>query len=671
MEINLPDITQEEYIALVQTLLKHDFLYYSESRPVISDYAYDQLLKQVEAIESKHPEWILPYSPSSRVGEMRNSSFREVVHTVPMLSLANTYSKEELEDFIKRVQKGLDGQKPHFCAELKMDGIAVSARFEKGQFVRGVTRGDGKKGDDITANMKTIRALPLALQEEGCPDLLEVRGEVFMTKAVFSELNKEKEELGEELWANPRNAAAGSLKLLSPKEVSHRKLSIVFYGIAEDSSLAVSSQVEVHSFLHKMGLPVASGEFYKRCSSLEEVMSFAKDVEAKRSSLPYDIDGVVVKVDELKWQQALGSTAKHVRGSIAYKFSPEQALTQIRDITVQVGRTGVLTPVAELEPILVAGSTIARATLHNQEEITRKDIRIGDFVWIEKGGDVIPKVVQVDFSKRSKDSIPWYMPKHCPSCAAPVHHIEGEVAVRCVNKKCVKQQLEKIIFFASKDAMDIDHLGEKVAEQLFKKGLVQNIADIYRLKREDLALLEGFKEKSIHNLLESIEKSKDCSLPRFILALGIKYVGEGTAEALAKAASTIEALAEISEETLQNIEGVGDKVAYSVKEFFLDPDNVKEVEDLLALGVVPAPLQSNFDQGHPFFGKTFVLTGSLQSFTRSQAAGFIKDKGGKISSSISAKTDYLLAGEEAGSKLDKAKKLQLKIISEEEFKSMM
>ncbi len=671
MEIILPDITQEEYVALVQTLLKHDFLYYSESRPVISDYAYDQLLKQVESIESKHPEWILPYSPSSRVGEMRNSSFREVVHTVPMLSLANTYSKEELEDFIKRVEKGLDGQKPHFCAELKMDGIAVSARFEKGQFVRGVTRGDGKKGDDITANMKTIRALPLVLQEEGCPDLLEVRGEVFMTKAVFSELNKEKEELGEELWANPRNAAAGSLKLLSPKEVSHRKLSIVFYGIAEDSSLAVTSQVEVHSFLHKMGLPVATAEFYKRCSSLEEVMSFAKDVESKRSSLPYDIDGVVVKVDELKWQQALGSTAKHVRGAIAYKFSPEQALTQIKDITVQVGRTGVLTPVVELEPVLVAGSTIARATLHNQEEIIRKDIRIGDFVWIEKGGDVIPKVVQVDFSRRSKDSMPWRMPKHCPSCAAPVHHIEAEVAMRCINKKCTKQQLEKIIFFASKDAMDIDHLGEKVAEQLFRKGLIQNIADIYRLKQEDLALLDGFKEKSIRNLLESIEKSKVCSLPRFILALGIKYVGEGTAEALAKAASTIEALSKMSEETLQNIEGVGDKVAHSVKEFFLDPENIKEVGDLLALGVTPDPLQSNFDQGHPFFGKTFVLTGTLQSFTRSQAASFIKDKGGKVSSSISAKTDYLLAGEEAGSKLDKAKKLQVKIISEEEFKFMI
>lgn len=663
--------TQEEYKALVHTLQNHDFLYYSLSRPSISDYEYDQLLKRLEEIESKHPDWIIPSSPSQRVGEMRTVSFQEVVHTVPMLSLANTYSKEELEDFIKRVEKGLDGQRPQFCVELKMDGIAVSARFEKGQFVRGVTRGDGKKGDDITPNMKTIRSLPLVLKGESFPDLLEVRGEVFMTKAVFRELNREKEQLGEELWANPRNAAAGSLKLLSPKEVSHRKLSIVFYGIAEDSSFGVKSQSEVHSFLEEMGLPVAEKELYKRCSSVQEVLSFAKTVEEQRASLPYDIDGIVVKVDELRWQQALGATAKHVKGAVAYKFSPEQALTLIKEITVQVGRTGVLTPVAELEPVFLAGSTIARATLHNQEEITRKDIRIGDTVWIEKGGDVIPKVVQVDFSKRLENSSPWYMPKHCPCCHTPTLHVEGEVAIRCPNKECFKQKLEKVIFFASKDAMDIGHLGEKVVSQLFEKGLVKNVSDIYRLTKNHLCQLEGFKEKSIENLLESIEKSKACSLPRFILALGIKYVGEGTAELLAKTARDIEKLSHMTQEQLQEIDGVGDKVAESVREFFLDQNHLEEIKSLLALGVQPSPMESNFDQSHPFFEKSFVLTGSLENFTRSEASQFIKLKGGKVSSSISAKTDYLLAGEDAGSKLDKAKKLQVKIISEQEFQSML
>ncbi len=664
-------MTKQDYVDLVEKLQKHDELYYAKSTPEISDYEYDQLLKEVEKIEHEHPDWILASSPTQRVTEALTEGFKSVTHKIPMLSLANTYSQEEVQDFLKRVEKGLDGQRSDFYLELKMDGIAITALYEKGHFVRGSTRGDGKKGDDITSNMKTIRSLPLLLKGAHVPDLLEVRGEVFMTKAVFEELNKEKELEGEEPWANPRNAAAGSLKLLDPKEVFHRKLSIVFYGVAEDSSSSLETQEEVHPFLEKLGLPVTPSSLREKDHSVEKILAFAERVEKKRHSLPYDIDGIVIKVNKLKWQLALGATGKHQRWAVAYKFAPEQALTEILDITVQVGRTGVLTPVAELKPVFLAGSTIARATLHNQEEIARKDIRVHDYVLIEKGGDVIPKVVSVDLTKRSSSVKPWHMPKHCPACQALVSHIEGEVAIRCVNEECPSQRLGKIQFFASKYAMDIGHLGEKNVEQLFTKGLVTRLSDIYRLTKEDLFVLEGFKEKSIVNLLESIEKSKECTLPRLILGLGIKYVGQGTAEALAQVALDIHTLAKMSLEELLEIEGVGEKVAYAVHEFFADSENQQEIADLIKLGVTPAPLQTTFDSSHPFFGKSFVLTGTLERLTRSQASDLIKQKGGKVLSSISAKTDYLLAGEEAGSKLDKAKKLAVPILTEGEFEKML
>lgn len=664
-------MTKQDYIALVEKLQKHDELYYAKSTPEISDYEYDQLLKHVEKIENEHPDWILASSPTQRVGEALTEGFKSVIHKIPMLSLANTYSQEEVGDFLKRVEKGLDGQQSEFYLELKMDGIAVTAVFEKGQFVRGSTRGDGKKGDDITLNMKTIRALPLQLTGQHIPDFLEVRGEVFMPKSVFQELNKEKELLGEEPWANPRNAAAGSLKLLDSKEVSHRKLSIVFYAVAEDSSSSCETQEEVHPFLEKLGLPVTPSFFRKKERESGNILAFAKSVEEKRSSMPYEIDGIVIKVNKLKWQLALGATGKHQRWAVAYKFAPEQALTEILGITVQVGRTGVLTPVAELHPVFLAGSKIARATLHNQEEVARKDIRIHDSVWIEKGGDVIPKVVQVDLAKRPASAKVWHMPTCCPVCEAPVFHIPSEVAIRCVNEECPAQKLGKIQFFASKHAMDIGNLGEKVVEQLFDKGFVTSISDIYRLSEKELCQLDGFKEKSISNLLESIEKSKSCTLPRLILGLGIKYVGQGTAEALAQAALDMHALSKMSLEELLEIEGVGDKVALAVHEFFADKKNIQEIAALMDLGVTPAPLQTVFDSAHPFYGKTFVLTGTLENLTRSQASDLIKQKGGKVSSSISAKTDYLLAGEEAGSKLDKAKKLSVAILTEKEFERML
>lgn len=664
--------TEKEYRALIAEVLKHDFHYYAEAKPLISDYEYDQLVKKLEKIENEHPEWLKSSSPTQRVIGGISKGFKQVEHTVPMLSLANTYSREELEDFVKRVQKLLGKSHVHFCAELKMDGVAVSLRYEDGIFVQALTRGDGRKGDDITENMKTIRSVPMELSGSRIPEVFEVRGEVFMPHKVFEALNKEKEEEGEELYANPRNAASGSLKLLDSRQVALRRLSAVFYGFADEIDAPVDTQHECHAYLKKCGLPVFDDHFRKRCTSVDEILKFADSVEEKRHNLPFDIDGIVVKVDELKYHDQLGVTGKSPRWAVAYKFAPEQALTRIREITVQVGRTGVLTPVAELEPVFLAGSTIARATLHNQEEVERKDFREGDWVFIEKGGDVIPKVVAVDKKRRPHGTHPWKMPRTCPSCGTHVVHSEEEVAVRCPNTDgCPEQQMRRIIYFASKDAMDIEHLGEKVCEQLFNKKFVRKPSDIYALTAQDLAKLEGFKEKSIQNLLESIDKSRQVSLSRFILALGIKYVGEGTAEVLAENAGSIDALSQMSVEELKEIQGIGSKIAHSVVEFFKETSNVKEIHMLLMMGVKPSSPKIKRRTDHAFSGKVFVLTGALQNYSRDEATALIKERGGKVTGSVSAKTDYVLVGEDPGSKLDKAKELKIETLSEYDFEKLL
>lgn len=661
--------TKEHYHKLLKDLQKYEKAYYLENRPLISDFEYDKLYQELESLEKEHPDWISPASPTQRTGEMATKGFRQVEHKIPMLSLANTYSEEEVEDFINRVHKLLGKKEVTFCAELKMDGVAVSVRYEKGVYARAVTRGDGRKGDDITANLKTIRSVPLELSGSNIPNVLELRGEVFMTHKVFQKLNEEKEEEGEELWANPRNAAAGSLKLLDPKEVEKRHLSAVFYGIVEGHP--VSTQHEVHQLLKKWELPSFSHEHYTQCDTLKEIMHFADKIHKQRTKLPFDIDGIVIKVDELKYYDQLGATGKSPRFAIAYKFAPEQAKTRIKDITVQVGRTGVLTPVAELEPVFLAGSTISRATLHNQEEIERKDIRIGDTVVIEKGGDVIPKVVEVDHKKRHKDSHPWKMPKNCPVCGTKAVHVEGEVAVRCPNLDCPAQIVRRIAYFASKDAMDIGHLGWSVAEQLVEKGLVKTISDIYDLTEKDLSKLEGFKDKSIKNLLDSIDESRKVSLARFILGLGIRYVGEGTAEILADAAGDIEALAMMSSQDLLEIEGVGEKMAEAIVEYFKDPKHIREVHALLKKGVKPEAPKKVRRTDHDFYKKVFVLTGTLKDYTRQEASELIKERGGKVSGSVSSNTDFVLAGEDPGSKLDKAHKLKIKVLSESEFKKLL
>lgn len=648
---------------------RHNELYFVQAKPEISDYEFDQLVKKIEAIEQEHPDWTDPNSPTQRTGSDILKGFKQVEHSYPMLSLTNTYSEEELLDFVKRMEKLLESKHPSFNVELKMDGVALALRYEKGVFVQGVTRGDGKKGDDVTANVKTIRNLPMKLHGSDIPDLLEIRGEVYMPLSVFRELNVVKEEEGEDVYANPRNATAGSLKLLDSKEAARRKLHIVIYD-AVNMGGKIARQSEVASKLKAWGLPVFEGKYTKLCHSVEEILLFAREIEKVRRALPFEIDGIVVKLDDLAKREGIGFTGKSPRWAVAYKFAPEQAETVIEEITVQVGRTGVLTPVAELKPTLLAGSTIARATLHNQDEIDRKDIRVGDTVIIEKGGDVIPKVVQVVLSKRPKGAKKWHMPESCPSCHKKVAHVEGEVAVRCINPSCSSKNLRRIIFFTAKGAMDIDNLGEKVVEKLIAQGFVKTFSDIYRLTEDELSQIEGFKEKSIHNLLSSIEASKETTLARFIFALGINHVGAKTAELIADYAKDIDRVIHLQEEELLGIEGIGPIAAASIVAFFENKEEVHEIKQLLALGVHPkSPAKKS--KSHLFSDKTFVLTGTLPNFTRLEAENLIKERGGKVTSSVSAKTDYLLLGEDPGSKYEKAKKLGIKILDEKAFKSLL
>lgn len=661
--------THPEYEKLCKEVWEHNKRYYIDTAPTISDEEFDALLKRVIEIEKEHPDWITPSSPTQRVNEALTTGFKTIEHKIPMLSLANTYSKEELEDFVTRMHKLVGSKQLAFSCELKMDGVAISVLYEKGIYSQGVTRGDGRKGDDVTNNIKTIASLPLQLYGKDVPEVLEIRGEVYMTHHAFKESNKTREKLGEPLWANPRNAAAGSLKLLDPKEVAKRNLSIVFYGVATDSSHKLSSQFDTHKYLHNHGLP--SLPLIAKCHSMDEIWAFAEKVRDQRRSLPYDIDGIVIKLDDLREQEHLGNTNKNPRWAVAYKFAAEQAVTKILDIAVQVGRTGVLTPVAELEPVFLAGSTISRATLHNEEEVERKDIRIGDTVTIEKGGDVIPKVVSVHMALRPHHTKPWKMPAHCPFCGSPVARSEEEVAVRCPNPHCSEQQLRRLIHFAGKHAMDIDNMGEKVVEQLVQKALVKNPSDIYHLSAAEISQLDGFKEKSVQNLLEGIQKSKDISLPRFIMALGIKHVGSGMADVLAETAGTIEKLSHMTLEELEQVEGIGPKVASAVVEYFHDKHNKDEIARLLAAGVKPQQASAKKQIEHEFNGKTFVLTGTLQNYTRGAASALIKERGGKVSESVSKQTSYVVVGEDAGSKLDKAKKLGVPILSEKEFTSLL
>lgn len=661
--------SHEEYLKLCKEIWRHNTLY-QKGIPEISDKEYDNLYLALETLEKEHPEWCYPGSPTQRVGETISGKFPVVAHLNPMLSLTNTYSPKEVEEFIQRMRKNLEIEHPVFCCELKMDGIAFTAHYKDGLFTQGVTRGDGKQGDDVTTNMRTIRALPLELPIANPPSHIEVRGEVFMPHAVFHTLNQSRAALDLELWANPRNAAAGSLKLLDPKETARRQLSVVFYGVGDSKTLPIKKQSEVHSYLENLGLPILN--MWKKCTSTEEIFAFANEVEKARPNFPFDIDGLVIKIDDLNAQDQLGYTNKAPRWAVAYKFAAEQATTRLHSVTIQVGRTGILTPVAELDPVLLAGSTIARATLHNFEDIKRKDIRVGDLVTIEKGGDVIPKVVGVDLSGRSNHSTPLVPPTHCPACGSPVIKSDGEVAVRCPNSnECPEQQYRRLLHFVGKQGMDIDTLGSKVLEQLIQKGFIQKLPDIYRLTPQQLYQLEGFKQKSVDNLLKAIEESKKVSLPRFMMALGINHVGSGMAELLAQQAKSLENLSRMTTEDLLKIHGVGQKVAEAITTYFENPERKEEIIELKNLGVEPIHIVREIKDNTFFQGKTCVITGTLQSMSRQEASQKIKQLGGKVTESVTRKTDFVLAGESPGSKLSKAIELNIQIVDETKFINML
>lgn len=656
----------QEYVDLVSELIENDHFYYDKASPRITDFEYDQKIKALLSYEKEHPEQLHPESPTHKLNEAPTEGFLQREHASPMMSLSNTYSQEEVSEFIQRVTKLLERETLSFFCEIKMDGAALSLVYEKGHLIHALTRGNGRVGDDVTANIQTIRSIPLKLKGDLVPDRVEVRGEVYMSLKTFQELNAARRE---DPFANPRNAAAGSLKLLDPKEVAKRSLQFVAYGVGEVREIA-DTQEELESKLGQWGFPIPHPDHVAVCANLQEIMAFANKIEKKRDQLPFEIDGIVVKVNSLKDHRTLGFTGKVPRFAMAYKFAPEQATTLLQNITVQVGRSGVLTPVAELMPVLLAGSMIARASLHNQEEIARKDIRVGDWVVIEKGGDVIPKIVKVDLSKRPAHTQAWQMPTHCPICQTLVVHHQEEVAVRCPNPGCAGQRIKKLIYFASKQAMDIEHMGEKVVEQLVEKGLMSRPSDMYCLNAQMLGQLNGFKEKSIRNLLQSIEHSKNCSLSRFIMALGIPSVGSETADLLAEECRDLDSLLKMKEADFLRLEGIGEKTARTLVQFFQNPDELEEIQRLYQLGVHPKKLKQKI-KGHPFAEKTFVLTGSLEFYTRDEVTALIKERGGSVSGSVSKQTDFLLAGEAPGSKYEKAKKLGVHILSESEFRRLL
>jgi DNA ligase (NAD+) len=650
---------------------RHDRLYYIEASPVISDRDYDRLLRQLEDLEAAHPELITPDSPTQRVGGAPIEAFETVRHAVPMLSIDNTYTLDEIREWDKRVRKGLtDGEAVRYDVELKVDGVAVSLRYEDGALALGATRGDGEKGDDITSNLRTVRGVPLALADDP-PALLEVRGEVYMTNSELVRLNEGRKAEGLAPFANPRNATAGSLKLLDPKLCGRRRLLFVAHGLGEVRGLDASSYAEILGLIRKWGIPVSSHN--AGFDDIEGVIEHALIWESRRHELDFQIDGLVIKVDDLGQRARLGQRSKSPRWVIAYKYEAEQAITRILGITVQVGKTGKLTPVAELEPVPLAGTVVRRASLHNPDEIDRKGVRVGDSVVIQKAGEIIPQVVRVEADARDGSEIPYDFPDRCPSCGAPVERIPGEVDVRCANppSKCPEQLKEWIRWFAHRDAMDVDGLGEKLIHQLVDKRLVRSLGDLYRLDEETLAGLDRMGKKSASNLVSALEASKHRTLDRVITALTIRHVGTRIAEILARRFGSIEAIRRASIEELEAVPEVGHVVAASVREFFEDDSQLALLDDLLAAGVAPKPLpELPATDGLPLAGKTLVITGTLPRRSRPEAEALIKRAGGKVTGSVSKSTSYLLAGEEAGSKLEKARQLNIPIIDEAELERL-
>jgi DNA ligase (NAD+) len=648
----------------------HNVLYYVKEQPEISDREYDLLMAELEELERRYPQLATPDSPTRRLGDQKLEAFATIRHETPMLSIANTYSPDELREFDTRVKKLLELSSPiEYDVELKIDGVAISLRYDNAKMRYAATRGDGFEGDDVTLNIKTIHTIPRHLSQEAhkLGTFIEVRGEIYLDRKSFELLNKEREKNDEILFANPRNAAAGSLKLLDPSITASRPLKAFFYALGGTDFSLPPTQSELLKLLERLGFPVNENRWL--CKSIDEVIDIAKQWEPKRRSTPYDIDGLVIKVNRLDYHDRLGSTAKNPRWMVAYKFSAEQATTHLNDIILQVGRTGAVTPVAILEPVFLAGSQVSRATLHNEDEIKRKDIRVGDQVVIEKGGDVIPKVVRSVASLRTGKEKVFHFPDKCPVCGSPLKRSQFEVAVRCENLACPQQIKERIIHFASRDAMDIEGLGTQLVHQLVEKGLVRDFSDLYRFTKNDLLSLERMGDKSASNILDAFRGSKRRPLGSFLFALGIRHIGLQSARLLADQFGSLERLSNASLEDLQAVEGIGNIVAESVRAFFTTPQNLHVLSQLKKLGVTPieqkkaAPAKTKPEVTR----KTFVLTGTLDAMPRQEAQRLIESLGGKVASSVSRKTDYVVVGADPGSKLDRARELGIKTLSEKEF----
>ncbi|MCM3762008.1 NAD-dependent DNA ligase LigA [Alkalihalobacillus oceani] len=651
-------------------LEEYGYHYHVLDQPIVPDYEYDRLMQELIALEEQYPEFISDDSPSVRVGGEPLPFFTKVEHRNPMLSLGNAFSADDLRDFDRRVRQLIDGEVRYSC-ELKIDGLAVSLLYEKGRFILGATRGDGTIGEDITANLKTIPAIPLRLKEEVD---LEVRGEAYMPKPSFERLNAEKEQAGEERFANPRNAAAGSLRQLDPKLAAKRHLSIYVYSMNHLEGKVIPSHHESLRYLQELGFRINPES--RLCADIEEVIAFTEEWVEKRAELPYEIDGIVIKVDSLDQQLELGFTAKSPRWAIAFKFPAEEVVTILEDITLNVGRTGVITPTALLRPVTVAGTTVQRASLHNEDLIREKDIRLGDSVVVKKAGDIIPEVVNVLTDLRKGDEREFAMPTECPACGSELVRLEGEVALRCINPKCPAQIKEGLIHFVSRNAMNIDGLGEKVIGQLFDHQLIRDVADLYRLERDELLKLERMGEKSVDNLLAAIEKTKENSLERLLFGLGIRFVGAKAAKTLAMEFETMENLQRATEEELMAVNEIGEKMAASVVRYFEKPEVTTLLAKLKELGLnftytgPKIPRASELEES-PFAGKTVVLTGKLEQLTRGEAKERIEQLGGKVTGSVSKKTDLVIAGEEAGSKLEKAVELKITVWNEEELVAVL
>jgi len=646
----------------------HNFLYYTQAAPEISDVEFDKLLRELQDLEEKYPDLRTPDSPTQRVGGAPLEGFAQITHEVPMLSIDNTYSETVVREFDARVRRGLDGDAPEYVVELKMDGVAVSLLYENGAFTRGATRGDGVTGDDITANLKTIHVLPLKLKGNP-PPRLEARGEVFMHKSELARLNKEREAEGETLYANPRNTTAGTLKQLDPKMVAARRLNLFVFDIAAIDGLDRVSHRDTLKNLAKWGLPV--NETYEFCKDIDAVLKVIEKWSTKRHKLDYETDGMVIKVNDPDQRARLGSTSKAPRWVIAYKFPAEVKQTKLLGISIQVGKSGTLTPVAELEPVTLAGTVVRRASLYNFEDLERKDLRIGDTVEVQKAGEIIPQVLGFVAAKRPKGLRRFKMPDACPVCLGAVHKDPEGAYLLCLNLSCPAQVKGRLVYYASRGAMDIENMGPAIVEQLVDKGLVRDLADLYDLKIDQLAELERMAEKSAQNLVDGIAASKKRPLHKLLTGLGIRHVGGRTAQVVADHFGSMDAIQNASVETLEEVDEVGEVVAQSIHDFFATQENRDLIARLSAHGLTMSQEKRAVSDGpRPLEGKTIVVTGTLANYSRESIQDRITELGGKASGSVSKKTDYVLAGDSPGSKVDKARELGVKVIDEKEFEKL-